>query len=51
MRAHASQISESSFFLAMPDEVFGRAFGVEWFTERGRPARKGDFTSWFAGLS
>jgi LmbE family N-acetylglucosaminyl deacetylase len=35
MRAHASQIAEQSFFLAMPDEVFARAFGTEWFTERG----------------
>jgi len=51
MRAHASQISESSFFLAMPDEVFARAFGVEWFTRRGAPARDGGFESWFAGLS
>jgi LmbE family N-acetylglucosaminyl deacetylase len=38
MRAHASQISEQSFFLAMPDEVFHRAFGTEWFIHRGVPA-------------
>ena len=31
MRAHASQISEQSFFLAMPDESFRFAFGTEWF--------------------
>ncbi len=35
--AHASQVSDSSFFLAMPDEVFAVAFGTEWFCERGRP--------------
>lgn len=35
MRAHASQISEHSFFLAMPDEVFGFAFGTEWFIREG----------------
>lgn len=35
MRAHGSQISEQSFFLAMPEDVFGRAFGTEWFTRRG----------------
>jgi LmbE family N-acetylglucosaminyl deacetylase len=35
MRAHASQISEQSFFLAMPDEVFGMAFGTEWFIRVG----------------
>ena len=37
MRAHASQISETSFFLAMPDEVFAVSFGLEWFIRRGVP--------------
>lgn len=36
MRAHASQISEQSFFLAMPDEVFRAAFGTEWFIRDGQ---------------
>jgi LmbE family N-acetylglucosaminyl deacetylase len=36
MRAHASQISEQSFFLAMPDEAFGYAFGTEWFIREGQ---------------
>ena len=36
MRAHASQISEQSFFLAMPDEAFRRAFGTEWFIRDGQ---------------
>lgn len=36
MRAHASQISEQSFFLAMPDDVFGAAFGTEWFIRDGQ---------------
>jgi LmbE family N-acetylglucosaminyl deacetylase len=36
MRAHASQISEQSFFLAMPDEVFKVAFGTEWFIRAGQ---------------
>lgn len=35
--AHASQISDSSFFLQMPPEVFATAFGQEWFVEHGRP--------------
>jgi LmbE family N-acetylglucosaminyl deacetylase len=40
MAAHASQISESSFFLAMPPEAFREAFGWEWFIRRGpRPDR------------
>jgi LmbE family N-acetylglucosaminyl deacetylase len=37
MRAHASQISETSFFLALSDEAFRRAFGTEWFIHRGVP--------------
>jgi len=37
LRAHASQIDETSFFLAMPDEMFGLAFGTEWFVRRGAP--------------
>jgi LmbE family N-acetylglucosaminyl deacetylase len=36
MRAHASQISEASFFLAMPDEAFRYAFGTEWFIRDGQ---------------
>ena len=36
MRAHASQISEQSFFLAMPDEAFSFAFGTEWFIRDGQ---------------
>jgi LmbE family N-acetylglucosaminyl deacetylase len=37
MRAHASQISEQSFFLAMPDEAFTRSFGYEWYIRHGVP--------------
>jgi LmbE family N-acetylglucosaminyl deacetylase len=36
MRAHVSQISEESFFLAMPDEGFAQAFGIEWFIREGQ---------------
>lgn len=36
MRAHASQISEHSFFLALPDEAFRYAFGTEWFIRDGQ---------------
>jgi len=35
MRCHSSQISDSSFFLEMPDEAFAGSFGIEWFIERG----------------
>jgi len=37
MRCHASQISEVSFFLQMPDELFKRAFGTEWFIKVSGP--------------
>lgn len=36
MRAHASQISEQSFFLAMPEENFRFSFGTEWFIREGQ---------------
>ena len=35
LRAHRSQITDTSFFLQMPDEAFSRAFGTEWFIEKG----------------
>jgi N-acetyl-1-D-myo-inositol-2-amino-2-deoxy-alpha-D-glucopyranoside deacetylase len=35
MRAHASQIAETSFFLAMPDEAFEAMWGQEWYILRG----------------
>lgn len=37
MAAHQSQIPETSFFLAMPPEIFERAFGIEYFVLRGAP--------------
>ena len=37
MRAHASQITEDSFFMKMPDDVFAEGFGTEWFILRGAP--------------
>ncbi len=43
IRCHRSQISDTSFFLEMPDEVFAMAFGTEWFIEHGvePPVRRG----------
>lgn len=41
MRAHASQISEQSFFLALPDDVFEAVFGTEWYIRRGASAPVG----------
>jgi len=33
MRAHASQIADDSFFLAMPDDVFERVWSKEWYIQ------------------
>jgi LmbE family N-acetylglucosaminyl deacetylase len=35
MQAHASQIPEDSFFLALPPDAFRETFGQEWFIRRG----------------
>ena len=35
MAAHASQIGETSFFLAMPADAFAASFGWEWFIRQG----------------
>ena len=38
MQAHASQIAETSFFLAMPPEAFSVMWGTECYIRRGAPA-------------
>jgi LmbE family N-acetylglucosaminyl deacetylase len=38
MAAHASQISESSFFLNLDEDAFRSMWGREWFVRRGAPA-------------
>lgn len=50
MAAHASQISEQSFFLSMPPEAFLMAFGQEDFIRRGAAAGTAE-DSLFAGLA
>ena len=35
--AHASQIPETPYFLAVPEEAFANAFGQEWYVLRGAP--------------
>ncbi len=37
MAAHASQIHETSFFLALPPDLFAAVWGLEWFIRRGAP--------------
>lgn len=43
LRCHRSQITDSSFFIEMPDEVFAASFGIEWYIEHGvrPPVRDG----------
>jgi len=38
LAAHESQVGPESFFLAMPEEAFREAFGLEFFIHRGAPA-------------
>jgi LmbE family N-acetylglucosaminyl deacetylase len=49
MVAHASQIPEESFFLAMPEEAFAGSFGWEWYIRHGVPSDHRD-DDLFAGL-
>ena len=35
MAAHASQITEDSIFLTLPDDAFAMAFGQEWYVHYG----------------
>ena len=37
MKAHASQISDTSWFLQMPDDAFREFFGREWFMRTAPP--------------
>jgi LmbE family N-acetylglucosaminyl deacetylase len=48
MACHRSQISDSSFFLQMPEEAFAAAFGTEWFIRVG--SAPGISEDWLAGL-
>lgn len=43
--AHRSQVTDSSFFVQMPEEAFAFAFGREWFREHG--ADPGLRPGWF----
>jgi len=37
LAAHRSQVDDTSFFLAMPPDMFRLAFGTEWYVRRGAP--------------
>jgi LmbE family N-acetylglucosaminyl deacetylase len=38
LTCHASQATDSEFFLSMPPEAFVSSFGTEWFIHTGAPA-------------
>lgn len=38
LAAHASQVDETSWFLAMPEDAFEQFFGREWYIRRDAPA-------------
>ena len=35
IRCHASQVTDTGFFLQMPDDIFAMSFGTEWFIKKG----------------
>jgi LmbE family N-acetylglucosaminyl deacetylase len=37
LACHASQATDSSFFLEMPEDAFRATFGHEWFIHQGVP--------------
>ena len=41
MQVHASQISDTSFFLTMPPDAFAAVWGTEWYIRVGAQARAG----------
>jgi LmbE family N-acetylglucosaminyl deacetylase len=47
--AHASQVGDTGFFLAMPPEGFAQALGTEFYIRRGVPAGHRD-DDVFAGV-
>jgi LmbE family N-acetylglucosaminyl deacetylase len=49
MEAHASQVQDTGWLLALPPEVFGQVVGQEWYIRRGAPAGHHD-DDVFAGL-
>jgi LmbE family N-acetylglucosaminyl deacetylase len=48
MQAHASQIAETSFFLAMPESTFELVWGTEWYIRVGAPRARPMTTSLLA---
>jgi LmbE family N-acetylglucosaminyl deacetylase len=37
LACHSSQVTDSEFFMSMPDEAFAGSFGTEWFIKKGQP--------------
>ena len=47
VKAHRSQVTDTSFFAEMPDEMFAASFGTEWFIESGVEQEGGPRRGWF----
>ena len=50
IEAHASQVVDTGFFLAMPPDAFARALSTEFYIRRGVPAGHRD-DDLFAGVA
>ena len=46
LAAHRSQVTDTSFFFEMPDDLFRLSFGTEWFIERGAEPGTGPRHGW-----
>jgi LmbE family N-acetylglucosaminyl deacetylase len=46
LAAHRSQVTDTSFFISMPDDVFALSFGTEWFIEKGIQPGTGPRLGW-----
>ena len=46
LSAHRSQITDTSFFAEMPDEMFRVSFGTEWYIEKGVAPGTGPRPGW-----
>ena len=50
LRAHVSQIPAESFLVSLPDDMFERGFGTEWFIRRDHPSNDSMGTDLFAPI-
>jgi LmbE family N-acetylglucosaminyl deacetylase len=43
---HTSQVTDTGMFLALPEELFSRAFRTEWYIDPGAPTGNGPRAGW-----